>query len=141
MWDDGGQLCGAWPGTELTSTTVVDGKSYYTYTYTPDRALTNAMIIFNDGSRQTADLKLVPGGIYNASGMTGQVSGVESTVSGAELRIGARDGMLVVDADRHAIITVVSLDGMARKYTVRPGRNTIELPRGFYIVEGRKVIL
>ena len=41
----------------------------------------------------------MPGGIYNASGMTGQVSGVESTVSGAELRIGARDGMLVVDAD------------------------------------------
>lgn len=141
MWDDGGQLCGAWPGTELTSTTVVDGKSYYTYTYTPDRALTNAMIIFNDGSRQTADLKLVPGGIYNASGMTGQVSGVESTVSGASIAIGARDGMLVVDADRHAIITVVSLDGMARKYTVRPGRNTIELSRGFYIVEGRKVIL
>ena len=57
------QTVGAsWPGTSMTD--MGDGIYYLEYTTTDS----NLMVIFNDGSNQTADLKYVQNGYYNSSG-------------------------------------------------------------------------
>ncbi len=113
VWDDGGTILGAWPGKPVTETTTFEGKTLYKYTINPDRALTNAMIIFNNNGAgaQTGDLKLVNGAIYNAAGLEGQFSGVGS-----------------VSAADNGIITVYNLQG------IRLGNTTAGLPAGTYIV-------
>ncbi len=62
---------GAWPGTKMTETVVIDGKTYY-YIEIPG-AVEGDGIIFNNsgnGNGQTNDFTFIPGAYYNAEGMT-----------------------------------------------------------------------
>ncbi|MCM1066252.1 MAG: alpha-amylase family glycosyl hydrolase [Muribaculaceae bacterium] len=142
MWDDAGTLSAAWPGTAMTDKEIIAGKEHYKFTYTPDRELSSPKVIFNVGSNQTqtADLQLVPGGIYTAQGYTGQ-TGIANVNPDAELTISVVDGRLIVRADSHATVTVTRADGITTEINVHPGVNTIDLPRGFYIVNRTKIIL
>ena len=64
MWDDSNktQYHGSWPGTKISNL----GNNLYGFSYNTDNK--NMMIIFNDGSKQTADLEFVNDGLYNANG-------------------------------------------------------------------------
>ncbi|MDE6157497.1 MAG: hypothetical protein K2F78_05050, partial [Muribaculaceae bacterium] len=98
-------------------------------------------IIFNNGSgSQTKDLELVAGGIYTASGLQG-TSGVSDVATTSDITVGVSDGRLIIRADRHANVTVTRADGVSFTLAVRPGINSYELARGFYIVNRTKVIL
>lgn len=52
-WNNG------WPGEEITAnTTVIDGYTYYAYTFPVSANNTSAKIIVNNGTNQTADIEL-----------------------------------------------------------------------------------
>ncbi len=141
MWDGEGEFVGKWPGTQMTETATVDGKTMLSYTYTPSRAISGGKIIFNNGSgSQTKDLELVAGGIYTASGLQGS-TGVNDVTAAADITVGVSGGKLIIRADRHANVTVTRADGVSFTLAVRPGINSFELARGFYIVNRTKVIL
>lgn len=139
MWDDRGELVGSWPGTQMTDTAVINGKELLAYTYTPTRTLVNPMIIFNNGSNQTADLTLTPGGVYTSAGL--QWSGVGTVDITSGISISVSDGRLVIRAGEHGTVRAVRADGTYTTLNVRPGRNVYDLPQGFYIVNQTKVIL
>lgn len=117
MWDDNGQYVGAWPGTKLTETSTVNGKTYLSYTYTPTAAMVNPMIIFNNNNKgaQTKDLTLVPGGIYTASGLK---------------EVAAINAPAVAEP---AETVIYNLQG------IRVNASWNNLPAGIYIVNGKKV--
>lgn len=117
MWDDNGQYVGAWPGTKLTETATVNGKTYLSYTYTPTAAMVNPMIIFNNNNKgaQTKDLTLVPGGIYTASGLK-EVAGINAPA-----------------VAEPAETVIYNLQG------IRVNASWNNLPAGIYIVNGKKV--
>ena len=141
MWDGEGEFVGKWPGTQMTETATVDGKTMLSYTYTPSRAISGGKIIFNNGSgSQTKDLEIVAGGIYTASGLQGS-TGVNDVTAAADITVGVSGGKLIIRADRHANVTVTRADGVSFTLAVRPGINSFELARGFYIVNRTKVIL
>lgn len=74
MWDDSDktQYMGAWPGTEITNLS----NGLYGFSYQTDNE--NMMIIFNDGSNQTADLEFVNSGYYNVNGFVKTVEQEET---------------------------------------------------------------
>ena len=56
-WNTNGELCGAWPGTQMSATASKYGKTWYKYSFGAD-AGTGFGIIFNDGTSQTPDLTM-----------------------------------------------------------------------------------
>ena len=64
MWDDNDKTAyqGSWPGTKISDL----GDNLYGFSYNTDNE--DMMIIFNDGSKQTADLEFVNDGLYNSNG-------------------------------------------------------------------------
>ena len=52
-WNNAGKPAGAWPGTALTKTTEVDGRTFYYHTLDTSDAVS---IIFNRNGAQTADI-------------------------------------------------------------------------------------
>ncbi len=129
-----------WPGMALTKD---NATGYYKFTCNVSNA-NNAkmMIIFsNNGSPQTADLEFINNGIYNASGFTGEsVSGI-ADVEAAKLVVEVRNGRLYITAPRACAVTIVCVDGVVYTRSLSEGENVIDLPRGFYIVAGKKVLL
>ncbi len=72
------------------------------------------------------------------------LSGITDVVGNGDesLNIYAIDGVLYIDAEEDAIVTIVSADGRMIQQEVSAGRNVIDdLNRGFYIVNRTKVIL
>ena len=75
-----GEIGGVWPGAAMT---LESATGYYAYSFTTDKDATTTNVIFNNGGggSQTGDnVKVRNGGIYNASGDTGE-SGIESVAS------------------------------------------------------------
>lgn len=144
-WDGSTEFCGKWPGTAMTATATVNGKTYLTYTIDcGDTAPANPMVIFNNGSgTQTADLVLRDKGIYNCSGDTGETdfSGVADLTADMALKVYTAGGMIHIIAPEHGTVNIYTLDGTSHRINVGAGHNTIELPHGFYIVAGKKVVL
>ena len=77
------------------------------------------------------------GGIYTASGLQGS-TGVNDVTAAADITVGVSGGKLIIRADRHANVTVTRADGVSFTLAVRPGINSFELARGFYIVNRTK---
>ncbi len=73
MWDDSDktQYQGAWPGTPIKDL----GDNLYGFSYKSDNE--NMMIIFNDGSNQTADLEFVNCDYYNSKGFVKTVGSIK----------------------------------------------------------------
>lgn len=68
-WSGSHQQLGAWPGTQMTETTVLNGINYFFIKVPNSDADTK--IIFNSGNgTQTGDFDFHPGGYYNALGWT-----------------------------------------------------------------------
>lgn len=148
-WDDnhqeGSAFSGKWPGTQLTDQRLIDGKMLYVFSFVPDKAVSNGKIIFNNnggnGDNQTGDFTLENGAIYKRSGKVGVWSGIENAEALMGVKVYAQGGMLVVNSAYDCTVTAVRVDGTQRKLHVTSGLNYFELPKGFYIVAGRKVVL
>jgi hypothetical protein len=132
---------GTWPGQSI----ALDPETgYYRFTCTVTDANPKMMIIFNDGNgTQTADAEFVNGGIYNASGFTGKVdyTTVVNVTDANALNVWAASGRLYVETPDATMIQIARADGSSQIVSLHVGRNEIELPHGFYIVAGKKVIL
>lgn len=130
---------GQWPGQALE----LDAASgYYKFTCTVTDANPNMMIIFNNGTAQTADLTFINNGIYTSAGFSGEH--VATAVEGIEamnLKVWAANGYAYIDSPEACAVMVVSADGRATTLELHVGRNQVELPHGFYIIAGKKVIL
>lgn len=146
VWDsadaDKNYTGGNWPGTIMNLDTE---SGYHKYEFDCTNENPNLMVIFNPGSDngKTGDLKLVHNGIYNASGYTGKTysSGVASVEVPEGIRVYVAGGMLIVESPVACSLQAVRVDGSVMPLSCAAGVNRYSLPRGFYIVAGKKVIL
>ena len=67
-WTDGNEHFGAWPGKQLTETTILNGKTVYVIEVPDATAATQVIFNSGNGGAQTADLKFMAGYIYNCNG-------------------------------------------------------------------------
>lgn len=133
---------GGWPGKDMIWN---EAQQRWEYTLTVDRPLSAPMVIFNNGKsgvpvNQTADLSLVDWGHYNRTGLQ-SVSVNSVNADGAALHVWTTPGVLHVQSAEEKPLTVYRADGTSFTLSLHPGVNTISLPRGFYIMAGRKAIL
>ncbi len=144
IWDaadgDKNYTGGTWPGQSLS---VDPETGYYKVSAAVTNETPNLMIIFsNNGTPQTANLQFYHNGIYNAQGFSGVTTGVKAnTVSESSLKVSVRDHKLFIETPEACTVNVVRLDGVSLPLDLHIGYNTIELPRGLYIVAGKKVVL
>ena len=129
---------GAWPGQNLT---VDPQTGYYKVTCQPTSKNPILKIIFsNNGANKTVDMNFVHKGIYNASGLA--TSGVQvNPADMSDLKIELRDHKLFVETPDACTLTVYRLDGVSFPIQLHVGYNLIELPRGLYIVGGKRILL
>lgn len=120
-WNGSAHFTGGWPGVACTKVGTNNGHNVYKWTYSGTWTYEPANIIFNNGSgTQTSDLDFHNGGYYNESGaLQGVVTDIAADVRADQRPYPAR---------------VYTLDG--RQVSNTPN----QLPRGIYIVGGRKVI-
>lgn len=144
------EFFGSWNDKRMNitnSTVSYNGKTLHKVTYSPTTSVpSNPMIIFHNGSgSQTGDFNWVNNHIYNSNGDTGQsfidYSGIDGMQTLTDVKIFANNGRLVVVSPTDGTVQAVSLDGKAQTLPVLSGYNYYELPKGFYIVAGKKVIL
>ena len=90
------------------------------------QASTNEGIIFNDGSKQTGDLAFTNGGYYNEDGLQGVVT---------------TTGIRNIKTQTDGLIKVYSLDGRLLRTAKDSSEALSGLPKGIYIINGKKFIL
>ena len=118
---DGKNYLGAdWPGVSATKLGTADnGNSVWKWAVTGTTLPDN--IIFSGGGQQTSDLKFTNGGYYNEDGLQAVVSPT---------------AIQTIDAGRTITLDVYRLDGSR----VRTDGRTDGLPKGIYVIGGRKVV-
>lgn len=145
IWDGSGSYpnyTDGWPGKDMIWN---DKLQRWEYTLTVDKPLNVPMIIFNNGksgkpANQTEDLDMVDWGHYDRTGLV--TVGVEMTSTDTDtLSIWTAGGELYVNSAEKRALTVYRIDGCSFTLDLQPGLNTFSLPSGFYITEGRKIIL
>ena len=146
IWDanDGNKnyTGGSWPGVQMT---VDPETGYYKYSVDVTNSNPDMKIIFSNGSgTQTSDLEFKNNGLYTSAGflkeLSSGVNGIYTQTDGVKVTV--RGGMLYISSDRDASVAIVTADGRMMLRRVFAGVNVIDnLPRGFYIVGGSKVIL
>lgn len=121
-WNGSAQFTGGWPGVACTKVGTNNGHNVYKWTYSGTWTYEPLNIIFNNGSgTQTSDLDFRNGGYYNESGA---LQGVVTGIADAAVR-----------ADQRPYpARVYTLDG--RVINSDPNH----LPRGIYVIGGKKVI-
>lgn len=61
-WEGDNKFAGAWPGTRMSETEVIDGRTFYRMSF-PD-VEESLSIIFNNGSQQTANITGITSDVY-----------------------------------------------------------------------------
>lgn len=123
-WNGSAEFCGSWPGIACSKVGTNNGHNVWKWTYNGTWTFEPAHIIFNDGKQnnasQTSDLDFRNGGYYDETGaLQGVVTDIASDIRTDQRPYPAR---------------IYTLDG--RQVSNTPN----QLPRGIYIVGGRKVI-
>ena len=77
-------------------------------------------------------------GIYSSKGLL--ATKADFTVMD-KMQIGVRDHCLIVTTPAECRIGIVRADGIVFNVDLHVGVNTVDLPRGLYIVAGKKVAL
>ena len=116
-WNGNTPFDGTWPGKACTQVGTYKGQKVWKWSYSGTKTTQPANIIFNDGSNQTNDLVFTNGGYYNQSGLQGIVTGIQPVT--------------IQDGQSHFFY---ALDGRLA------GTDYKSLPKGIYIVNGKKVI-
>ena len=147
VWDAGNgnknYTGGTWPGQTINR----DAESgYHKFSCTVTDAEPKMMVIFsNPEGIQTKDLEMIPNGIYTADGFTGKyygtATGIVTNMDMSGIKVWQSNGNLIIETAEAATVRIVRVDGMVISTMVQPGINTIELPKGLYIVNGKKIIL
>ncbi len=129
---------GTWPGKKME----LDAKTgYYKFSCTVEDENPQMMVIFSDGNgTQTGNFTMVHDGVYTFDGFSGAYAGI-GAVETADLKVYVSDHRLMIESPAHTTVTVTRADGVAFPVSLHTGLNTVELPRGFYIVAGKKIIL
>lgn len=119
-WRGSTQYAGEWPGQACTVVGTNNGKNVWKWTYTGTLTTPPSNIIFNGtGFNQTADLDFKNGGYYNQAGaIQGVVTGIEAIRTTPSVQ----NGMIY--------------DLQGRKM----GTTWDALPKGLYIVNGKKIV-
>lgn len=126
---------GVWPGDKVTATQTVDGKSWYTKTYTINSEFDYVNFVFSTGtgSPQTVDVTGVnkstyleisaekDGTKYKVNDVTGTVTGIGSVTTGS-----CNTG------------NVYSISGVLVR---RNAKNLDGLKQGIYICNGKKIVV
>ena len=142
-----GSAAPSWPGVPMTTVTGSDGRSYKVYKV-PEGT---TGIIFNSKGDDDKTQDLTYSGSYvmddNGPTSTPVIFGNSSAVESLEaadypVRIYASGGKLYVVAPKQCTISVTTLVGFTRTIAVDEGTNIItDLAPGFYVVDGKKVVL
>lgn len=165
VWKDENEILGGWPGKPMTDITpgrqasamrvnIEGNEKLWKYEFDSADDHSGAGLIFHSNSgAQTKDQVLAHGHIYTNNTdseetlehkpFDGNITGLISNtgVDAAGLAITAAAGRLIVVADLNTTLTVTHIDGISFSFAIAEGENIIELPRGFYIVAGRKFAL
>ena len=146
MWRTGGSMeyIGKWPGSPATYL----GNNVWKFTYAGSETIAEGDgVIFNNGSAQTADLKFVNGGYYNAGGYVKTIQPTEAPAAVASmesdiLKVYVEGGNLVVEATGEKSLPVARIDGTVIILHVSAGKNVFDaLQKGMYIIDGKKLLL
>ena len=130
-WMDSGNgedyLGTSWPGVNATKIGIADnGNSVWKWTVSGETAPDN--IIFSGGGQQTSDMKFANGGYYFGT------EGLKATVTPTAIRS-------IETGTAGNPVKVYSLDGRLLR-TVKTAREAISgLPKGVYIINGKKFVL
>lgn len=132
---------GNWPGNALA---LDPTTGYHKFSCTVTNSQPNMMIIFsNNKASKSADMKFENYGIYNASGFTGKylIPSAVTEAANDQLNVYVYNHELIVETSEITNMNVTRLDGVTFPVQLHMGRNVIELPRGMYIIAGKKVVL
>ncbi len=144
VWDNGKSIIGDWPGSKCERIEG-EGNPRWRMTFTPDRELSaNAGLIFSNGhsgvgKNQTEDFILTNGGNYTRQGLS-SVADIATADIAPELTA-INPGSVTISSHTPCTISASTLDGRTFSINLNVGDNTIDLPRGFYIILGRKVLV
>lgn len=137
FWDknSGNTYLGSWPGTAMTE----GDENIWSISFTTTDAIGEPMIIFNNGSQQTKDLKAVNYGVYTFDGF--DHDGVESA-NIDNMEITSSGGVLYIKSQTERNINIVFPNGITVSQHLNAGNNVISnLATGVYIIEGKKIVL
>lgn len=153
----GGLSSPVWPGLNCELVRIGDENLWHYRLLTPGDS-DEYMIIFDNGAsgkgeNQTYDLKARKRGVYTldmadksepteflkVGAGPGAVEGIET--DDATLRVRVSAGEMTITAAGAGIVRIYSIDGTTRNVEVTAGSTTIALPKGIYIVEGKKYAL
>ena len=125
---------GAWPGDRITQTKSVNGKNWFYKTYTLNSVddFVNFVFSTGTGSPQTVDVENVREDKFFE--VLNQQSGNKYQVADVTVETGIEQPERDLQPARQA--AVYTLDGRQ----VRRGTSLDGLPRGVYVVNGRKVV-
>lgn len=129
-WDDADNLLGAWPGTKVSATKVVDGTTYYYHTFDVNSAAYTFNIIFNQGSgkMQTVDIGPLSEDTYYE---IGDVVNGKYTVNNITTGVTAIEDITIND-NRSNDTYYYDLKGMKMDAPTR---------EGIYIHQGKKIVV
>ena len=131
-WDASGQLLGNWPGTQMTEKQSIGGQQWYYYTFKRPVSMPKFNIIFNKGgggADQTIDIENITSDRYYT--VNASVGGAKMTVNDVTSQYTGITPIAVPVSVNH----IYTLDGR-----VVPTADVNALPRGIYIVNGRKLV-
>lgn len=147
-----------WPGKNCDYVKV-GGKNYWHYKMTTNNEDDNFMLIFNDGNggvgeHQTDDLKVRKRGVYTldmgwhtepseflAVGAGPSSIDAIHTEDKSNLKVMSYNGQLIIESALDTQLTLASIDGTSQTISVTRGTNVFSLPKGLYIVAGKKIVL
>lgn len=127
----------SWPGDRVTATTVVDGKTWYTKTYTISSETDNVCFVFStgSGSPQTVDVNNINADTFFE--ISTQQEGGKYLVNTVQTGIAETLAPTPSSTGGDAIYTI---DGrLVRRHATSNG--TDGLPAGLYIMGQRKVVV
>lgn len=161
-WKNGTQHLGSWPGKPMTlvnenellpepqnaAIRAIDPanpalgvyRCLWKYEFDESHDLDEAGLIFhNNKGEQTDDLTYMNDMVFDRDG--NMITGLAEEIAASQFGIEVRDGAVYVTTDAPVQLAVYRLDGTVRIVELPTGVTRLELPRGFYIIAGKKVVL
>lgn len=131
-----------WPGEQMTQY-VLEDKIIWSHTFKGNPT----HIIFNNGVYHTDEFEFVANGLYTQNGYVGTMdlsstpdvldNSIEEIIS---IEVSGKN--LIIICSETAEVDITSLNGVSYKRCLSQGLNVIEnLSKGFYIINGKKVII
>jgi alpha-amylase len=141
-WDDSGTLLAAWPGTKISDTKTINGKTWYYHSFPISKSGYTFNIIFNQGSStaQTVDINNISSDKYYVLSTTANSNG-KYTVTDVTSTTGI-NGITTDNSASAKLVKVYTISGQLLR-SLPKGTSvqnaTDGLPHGIYIVDNKKI--